>query len=270
MPIDPKQIYLPEVQDYVERTFRHMADQKGLNFQIVMDPLVPRTMFTDVNRLQQILKNLLSNAFKFTAQGHVAMTLRRVTEGWSMDHPVLRLGQNAVAIAVSDTGIGIEPDFLPAIFDRFSQTDMSRTRRHGGLGLGLTLVKQLVEMHGGTIEAASDGAGSSTPMTSICAVITASSASATNPPPSRTMRAAFDAAAITDGSSTAIGTSTSWPLTRKLRPTPNGSAYTPTAFSTMRSAAAVSRPPKSRTANSSCDRSAAMRRMRRRSSMGRR
>ena len=103
---------------------------------------------------------------------------------------------------------------------------------------------------------AADASGSATSTISICAVMTGSSASATKPPPSRTMRAAFDAAAITDGSSTAIGTSTSRPLTRKLSPTPSGSAYTPTAFSTILSAVAVSRPPPSSVSRSCAVRSA--------------
>jgi CheY-like chemotaxis protein len=88
----------------------------------------------------------LQNAIKFTP------------EGGRVELRMKRAGQR-VHLIVSDTGRGIEPDFLPAVFDRFSQGDMSRTRRHGGLGLGLALAKQLVEMHGGTIEVASEGAG---------------------------------------------------------------------------------------------------------------
>ena len=97
-------------------------------------------------RLQQVVWNLLQNAIKFTpAGGRVELRLER--------------DDKQARIVVSDTGKGIEPEFLPHIFDRFSQSDMSQTRRHGGLGLGLALVKQLVELHGGTIEAASAGAG---------------------------------------------------------------------------------------------------------------
>ncbi len=100
----------------------------------------------DPARLQQVVWNLLQNAIKFTPTGG-RVELRMEPAG---EH---------VHITVTDNGKGIEPDFLPAVFDRFSQNDMSRARRHGGLGLGLSLVKQLVELHGGEIEAASEGAG---------------------------------------------------------------------------------------------------------------
>ncbi|MFN7929230.1 MAG: PAS domain S-box protein [Blastocatellia bacterium] len=106
----------------------------------------PAQMLCDAARLRQVVWNLLQNAIKFTPEGG-RVTLRVEQQG-----PHVRL-------LVSDTGRGIEPDFLPHIFDRFSQHDMTRTRRHGGLGLGLSLVKQLVELHGGTVEAASAGVG---------------------------------------------------------------------------------------------------------------
>ena len=106
----------------------------------------PVEIVGDAMRLQQVVWNLLQNAIKFTpAGGRVELRLER--------------DDKQARIVVSDTGKGIEPEFLPYIFDRFSQSDMSQTRRHGGLGLGLALVKQLVELHGGTIEAASAGAG---------------------------------------------------------------------------------------------------------------
>jgi PAS domain S-box-containing protein len=107
----------------------------------------PKQLLCDAARLRQVVWNLLQNAIKFTPEGgRVELRMKRV-------------GQR-VRLIVSDTGRGIEADFLPSVFDRFSQGDMSLTRRHGGLGLGLALAKQLVEMHGGTIEAASAGAGS--------------------------------------------------------------------------------------------------------------
>ncbi|MGE0132781.1 MAG: PAS domain S-box protein [Blastocatellales bacterium] len=106
----------------------------------------PQEIFGDAARLRQIVWNLLQNAVKFTP------------EGGRVELRVERADQHALII-VSDTGQGINPEFLPHIFNRFSQSDMSRTRRYGGLGLGLALVKQLVELHGGTIEAASEGEG---------------------------------------------------------------------------------------------------------------
>jgi signal transduction histidine kinase/ActR/RegA family two-component response regulator len=107
----------------------------------------PKQLLCDAARLRQVVWNLLQNAIKFTPEGgRVELQMKR--------------SGHRVRLIVSDTGLGIDAEFLPAVFDRFSQGDMSRTRRHGGLGLGLALAKQLVEMHGGTIEAASAGAGS--------------------------------------------------------------------------------------------------------------
>jgi signal transduction histidine kinase len=98
----------------------------------------------DPNRLRQVFWNLLSNAVKFTEQGGEI----RVTVAPERNH---------VRIDVSDNGGGIDPGFLPFIFDRFRQADSSTTRSHGGLGLGLAIVRHLVESHGGTVTAASDG-----------------------------------------------------------------------------------------------------------------
>src|SRR5207248_11262078 len=100
----------------------------------------------DAARIQQVLWNLLSNAVKFTPRdGHVGVALERV--------------ESNVVIRVTDDGPGIPPDFLPHVFDRFSQADTGSTRRLGGLGLGLAIVRHLVELHGGTVQAASAGEG---------------------------------------------------------------------------------------------------------------
>jgi PAS domain S-box-containing protein len=134
-------LVLEEALDVV----RPAAEIKEIGLAANIDE-APRELLCDATRLRQVVWNLLQNAIKFTPEGG-CVALR-----------VERAGRR-VRLIVSDTGRGIEPEFLPAIFDRFSQKDMSRSRRHGGLGLGLALVKQLVEMHGGTIEAASEGAG---------------------------------------------------------------------------------------------------------------
>jgi len=124
---------------------RPAAEIKRIDLTARIDE-APRELLCDATRLRQVVWNLLQNAIKFTPEGgSVALRVERAV--------------GLVRLIVSDTGRGIEPEFLPAIFDRFTQNDMSRSRRHGGLGLGLALVKQLVEMHGGTIEAASEGAG---------------------------------------------------------------------------------------------------------------
>jgi CheY-like chemotaxis protein len=126
-------------------TVRHAADAKSIRLQAVVDPAAGEVV-GDANRLQQVFWNLLSNAIKFTpVGGHVQVALRRE-------------GGHAEA-SVTDTGQGIAPEFLPYVFDRFRQADASTTRQHGGLGLGLSIVKHLVELHGGSVRASSAGAG---------------------------------------------------------------------------------------------------------------
>jgi CheY-like chemotaxis protein len=122
---------------------RPAADAKGIRLRSTLDPHAAQ-ITGDPERLQQAVWNLLSNSIKFTNKGGlVEVTLRRADP--------------YVEIIVRDTGKGIEPDFLPHVFERFRQSDMSSTRRTGGLGLGLALVKHLVDLHGGEVEAASAG-----------------------------------------------------------------------------------------------------------------
>jgi HAMP domain-containing protein/signal transduction histidine kinase/ActR/RegA family two-component response regulator len=144
MPMIPKPFRLIEVRDYLEQTFRHVADQKGLSFEIKMDPALPETAFTDLNRLQQILKNLLSNAFKFTAQGGVMM---RVGRG-----PTAEDGGASIAFAVQDSGIGIPAEKQKLIFEAFQQADGTTSRKYGGTGLGLTISREIARLLGGTIQ----------------------------------------------------------------------------------------------------------------------
>lgn len=121
------------------------AEAKGVRIQRILDPLAAKVS-GDPNRLQQVVWNLLSNAIKFTpAGGRVQVLLERVN--------------SHLEITVSDTGQGIAPDFLPYVFDRFRQIDSATTRRYGGLGLGLAIVRHLVELHGGTVRAKSAGEG---------------------------------------------------------------------------------------------------------------
>ncbi len=162
MPIDPKQIDLPEVQEYVERTFRHMADQKGLEFQIIMGQGVPRTMYTDVNRLQQILKNLLSNAFKFTERGKVTLTISSVPINQKVGNSLVSNTQGVVAFAVRDTGIGIPLNNQKLIFEAFQQADGTTSRKYGGTGLGLTISREISRLLGGWMEVESAPAKGST------------------------------------------------------------------------------------------------------------
>jgi signal transduction histidine kinase len=124
---------ITDICDDVERTFRGVAQERGLQFAIHVDEDVPETLETDQTRLMQILKNLLSNAFKFTAHGAVELTLRRATRGAD--------GQAGgyVAFEVRDSGIGIPPDKHNVIFEAFQQADMSTARKYGGTGLGLAI-----------------------------------------------------------------------------------------------------------------------------------
>jgi HAMP domain-containing protein/signal transduction histidine kinase/CheY-like chemotaxis protein len=150
--VEPEEVTFVSLRDSVERGFHHVAESKNLAFRVDIDTALPPTFTTDFKRLQQILKNLLSNAFKFTAQGHVAMTVRSVTQGWSLDHPVLRFVQTSVAIAVTDTGIGIAPEKQKLIFEAFQQADAGTSRKYGGTGLGLAISRELASLLGGEIK----------------------------------------------------------------------------------------------------------------------
>src|SRR5580704_7463942 len=141
MPIDPRTFPLDEVRDFTERTFRHIADQKGLSFEVHMDPDLPASMFSDPTRLQQILKNLLSNAFKFTAKGGVTMLVEPAPGDFRQ-----------IRFSVQDSGIGIPLDKHKLIFEAFQQADGTTSRKYGGTGLGLTISREMARLLGGVIE----------------------------------------------------------------------------------------------------------------------
>jgi signal transduction histidine kinase/CheY-like chemotaxis protein/HAMP domain-containing protein len=149
--IDLGQVKFRDIADDVERTFRQVALQRGLDFTIDVDPGLPRTLRTDAARLQQVLKNLLSNAFKFTDQGRVTLRIGRVERGWSQDHEVLNRARGVVAFSVTDTGIGISPEKQSIIFEAFQQADMDTSRRFGGTGLGLSISREIAFLLGGEI-----------------------------------------------------------------------------------------------------------------------
>jgi len=149
--IDVGQVRFRDIVDDVERTFRQVAVQRGLDFVIDMDPNIPRTMRTDAARLQQVLKNLLSNAFKFTDQGRVSLKINRVERGWGHDHEGLNRARAVIAYSVTDTGIGIPPDKQSIIFEAFQQADMDTSRRFGGTGLGLSISREIAFLLGGEI-----------------------------------------------------------------------------------------------------------------------
>jgi CheY-like chemotaxis protein/signal transduction histidine kinase len=140
-----------ELEDYCFRTFRHVAEGKGLDFTIETDPLLSDSILTDVKRLQQVLKNLLSNALKFTGQGSVQLSMRKATSGWSAGNSVLARARNVVAFTVTDTGIGIPLDKQKIIFEAFQQADGTTSRKYGGTGLGLSISRELARLLGGEI-----------------------------------------------------------------------------------------------------------------------
>ncbi len=143
--LDVQRLDLSSVVEATLETIRPSLQAKGVRLQVELDPAAA-AVNGDPNRLQQVLWNLLTNAVKFTPKdGRIAITLTRV--------------DSHLELAVSDNGEGIDAAFLPHVFDRFRQADASSTRRHGGLGLGLSIVRQLVELHGGAISASSPGKG---------------------------------------------------------------------------------------------------------------
>ncbi len=143
--LDVQRLGLASLVEAALATVRPAADAKGIRLRSVLDPLAG-PISGDPNRIQQVFWNLLNNAIKFTGNGgQVQVLLERVN--------------SHLEVSVIDTGEGIHPDFLPHVFDRFRQADASKTRRHGGLGIGLSIVKQLVELHGGSVRAKSGGPG---------------------------------------------------------------------------------------------------------------
>jgi HAMP domain-containing protein/CheY-like chemotaxis protein/signal transduction histidine kinase len=150
--VEAEEITFGALRDVVERTFHPVADSKNLAFHVEIDNVLPRSFTSDPKRLQQILKNLLSNAFKFTSYGQVSMRVRAVAGGWSPDHPVLQFAENAVAIDVTDSGIGIAPEKQRLIFEAFQQADAGTSRKYGGTGLGLAISRELATLLGGEIK----------------------------------------------------------------------------------------------------------------------
>jgi signal transduction histidine kinase/CheY-like chemotaxis protein/HAMP domain-containing protein len=160
--VEVSEVRLEELRRSVERSFRHVAESKHVDFEInVVEPL-PETIVTDVKRLQQIIKNLLSNAFKFTHRGSVSLSVTRVESGWSRDAEELGRASHVLAFAVSDTGIGISADKQQIVFEAFQQADGSTSRKYGGTGLGLAISRELARLLGGEIRLISTPAQGST------------------------------------------------------------------------------------------------------------
>ena len=152
---------------------------RGLDLSIELAENLPaETIITDAKRLQQVLKNLLSNALKFTEHGTVRLRIERATSGWSANHPVLNRVKSVIAFSVTDTGIGIPQDKQRIIFEAFQQADGTTSRKYGGTGLGLSISRELTRLLGGEIRLQSaPGVGSTftlyLPQTYVAQVATA-------------------------------------------------------------------------------------------------
>jgi HAMP domain-containing protein/CheY-like chemotaxis protein/GAF domain-containing protein len=151
MDVNPTDVRVPDIKDFVERNFSAIAEQKDLKFHVDINSDLPATIYTDGGRLQQILKNLLSNAFKFTEEGEVSLTIRRAEKGRRFQNPALEAASEVIALAVTDTGIGIAKDKQRLIFEAFQQADGTTNRRYGGTGLGLSISREIARLLGGEI-----------------------------------------------------------------------------------------------------------------------
>ncbi|MEH2544615.1 HAMP domain-containing protein/CheY-like chemotaxis protein/signal transduction histidine kinase [Bradyrhizobium sp. AZCC 2262] len=149
--VDAEEILTSSLLETVGRPFRHEADNRHLSFSISVDENLARSMVTDSKRLQQVLKNLLSNAFKFTAEGGVKLNVAAAVGGWSAEHPILDQAPAVVAFEVTDTGIGIPAEKQKLIFEAFQQADAGTSRKYGGTGLGLAISRELAGLLGGEI-----------------------------------------------------------------------------------------------------------------------
>jgi CheY-like chemotaxis protein/signal transduction histidine kinase len=154
--VEAEEIFFSNLVDMVARPFRHEAETRQLSFEVHVDPNLGRSITTDSKRLQQVLKNLLSNAFKFTAQGGVRLNVTAAVGGWSANHPVLSQASAVAAFEVTDTGIGIPQEKQKIIFEAFQQADASTSRKYGGTGLGLAISRELAGLLGGEIHLRSE------------------------------------------------------------------------------------------------------------------
>jgi CheY-like chemotaxis protein/signal transduction histidine kinase len=150
--VEAEELFFSDLLDAVGRPFRHEADTRQLSFKVDLDPSLGRSLVTDSKRLQQVLKNLLSNAFKFTARGGVQLKVSAAPAGWTSTHPILSQAQSVIAFEVADTGIGIPAEKQKIIFEAFQQADASTSRKYGGTGLGLAISRELSNLLGGEIQ----------------------------------------------------------------------------------------------------------------------
>jgi signal transduction histidine kinase/CheY-like chemotaxis protein len=152
MELDIAPVTLSDVCADIDRSFRPLANEKGLSFAIELDPAVPPAIVSDRQRLGQVLKNLLSNAFKFTHEGGVRLSIGYPADGTDLRSGALRGAGQVIAFSVTDTGVGIPDDKLNLIFEAFQQADGSTSRKYGGTGLGLSISREIARLLGGEIQ----------------------------------------------------------------------------------------------------------------------
>jgi len=150
--VEAEEVFFASLLEMVARPFRHEAENRRVSFEIQSAPHLSRSLVTDSKRLQQVLKNLLSNAFKFTEQGSVRLSVYPAQSGWSEDHPLLGGAASVIAFEVADTGIGIPAEKQRIIFEAFQQADAGTSRKYGGTGLGLAISRELANLLGGEIQ----------------------------------------------------------------------------------------------------------------------
>jgi CheY-like chemotaxis protein/signal transduction histidine kinase/HAMP domain-containing protein len=155
MTLEVEDVGFNAMTEHMDRVFRHIAEAKQIGFGMEFDPTLPEAIRTDEKRLEQILRNLLSNAFKFTEKGQVTLRVDRVSSGWSADHPVLTKAGEVLAFSVRDTGIGIPADKQKIIFEAFQQAESGTSRKYGGTGLGLSISRELAKLLGGQLSLSS-------------------------------------------------------------------------------------------------------------------
>jgi HAMP domain-containing protein/signal transduction histidine kinase/ActR/RegA family two-component response regulator len=162
MDVHPAPVVLTEVADYVESTFGPLAEQQGLDLIVEIQDDLPPSVVTDEQRLHQVLKNLLSNALKFTESGSVELCVHKAPGHMLFSTPTLNDAETVVAFSVKDTGIGVPAEKLKLIFEAFQQADGTTSRKYGGTGLGLSISREIARLLGGAIAVTSEAGEGST------------------------------------------------------------------------------------------------------------
>ncbi len=161
MEVDIAPVALSDIYEDAERAFRQIAEQKSLEFRVEIDPTLPPSILTDEQRLGQIVKNLLSNAFKFTHEGGVTLAIGSPGADAMLRTEALQSAERVISFTVTDSGVGIADDKLAGIFEAFQQADGTTSRKYGGTGLGLSISREIARLLGGEIQVASElGTGS--------------------------------------------------------------------------------------------------------------